>query len=466
MTMDYSDLEQYQLDGIDFVAERPIAALWADMGLGKTVMVQTALQRLRDAFELHKILVVTTKRIAEKTWQNEIAEWDHLDLSIIPVIGTPTKRTAMLALPADIHVIGRDNWKWFCDQYRQSGKRWSKPMDFDTLIMDESTTFKTGGRSGGSARWKAAARVRSGFDRCYQMTATPADNTLIHLWAQMMLLDAGQRLGSTKKSFLDRWFIPPDHAAHRWSWDPRPGAMEDICERVQDVVYLLREEDHLDLPPITYNSVPVYMDKKARARYTELRKDYVLELAPDKVISAVNAGVLWGKLVQMANGAVYDSEREVHFIHDEKIDALLELIEQKTPVLVIYWFNHDRDRILAALKKKKINSRIIAKTKDEDDWNAGRITAGLIHPMSAAHGLNLHRAGEVVAWFGQTQDLELYRQTNARLFGGHRRKGKYGVVHHITTEGTVDDGIVANREDRVHNAERMRELLLREVRDA
>jgi len=445
-----SDLEPYQhqliehLKGVQLGTNQYGAAAWVDMGLGKTVCSLTATQDLMESLDVHRTLVVAPKRVARKVWTDEMAKWDHLNMSI----GFADKRgrEAQEAIDADTEImtIGRDNLAWLCSQYVRPKKSGSleivKEWPWDQIVLDESSSFKN--RS--SLRWRAIYRMKSGvrnlYDRMQQLTGSPAPNGLIDVWAPIYLMDCGERLGTSLTSYRHRWFEGPNYD-HPYSWSALPSAQAQVEGYLKDIVISMEADDYLDLPPVMENWINVELTPSEWNIYNTLRKTYVTELSDGKVISAANAGVLQGKLLQLANGAVYDENRLVHHCHDAKLRALLEIIDQACgqPVMVFYSFQHDLTRIGAALDKNGIHWRKLDTEQDEDDWNAGRITVLLLHPAGAGHGLNLQDGGEIMVWFGLNWSLELYRQAIARLAGGLRRIGKNIINHHIVAPGTADD---------------------------
>lgn len=439
MTRRYEDLLGYQHRMIDFGVDRVDtgAMFWVDMGLGKTVSTLTVVQRLLSRFDARRTLVVGPLRVARKVWKDEVNVWDHLDIDVVTACGTAKQRVEALRREADVHCINVENLPWLTDQYRAKGQRFRKPWPWDTVVLDESTRFKTIGQ-----RWKALRRVLPHVERVYELTGEPSPNGLEDLWAQAFLVDRGARLGATKEAFLQRWFDPPGYGEFR----PKPKwfALEQITQRLSDITLTLRAEDYLDLPAVHRNVVSVELGAKQSDMYRSLKRKYVLDLAEGTTISAVNAGVLSEKLLQMADGALYDEDRNVHVVHDAKVQALLEIVESLAgrPLMVFYSHRFDRDRIMSALAKKVEGARVLDSEQDEDDWNAGRIPVLVMHPASAGHGLNLQHGGETILWYGLTANLELYNQANARLIGGHRRKGKSAVIHHLVTEGTFDERVM------------------------
>lgn len=416
----------YQTFATNFVLEHPACGLILDMGLGKSVITLTALwSLLLDSFDVGKVLVVAPKRVAENTWPAELKKWEHLDgLTWSLVLGSEKERRAALQRRAKIYIINRENVTWLVDNYR---------WDFDTLVIDELSSFK----SSKAQRFRALKRVRPRISRVIGLTGTPQPNGLLDLWPQMYLLDMGQRLGRFMGGYRE-WFFLPDKRNREviYSYKPKEGAEEKIYELISDICISMKAADYLDMPELVSSRVEVQMNVKERELYEEFERDMVLHLK-DGDLDAVNAATLSGKLVQMANGAVYGENRKVHHIHDRKLDALEDIIEAANgkPLLVAYWYKHDLERI-----RQRFDIRTIDTPKDIADWNEGNIPVALIHPASAGHGLNLQDGGSTIVWFGLTWSLELYQQLNARLW---RQGQKHTVViQHIVAAGTHDEDIM------------------------
>lgn len=365
--------------------------------------------------------------MAEVTWAKETAKWDHLKmLRVIPVLGTLHKRIKALNTPADIYVINRENVPWLVEYYRNT---WS----FDMVVVDEFSSFK----NHSAKRFKSLSWVRNHITRFVGLTGTPAPNGLLDLWAQVFLLDGGQRLGKHITKFRERYFEPDQRDRDRvFTYAPKPGADETIKNLIGDICVSMKAEDYLELPDCTTVTVPVVLDKKAKTAYEKLEREMLLEVN-ENVIDAGTAAVLTNKLLQLCNGAVYDENREVIEIHDCKLEAFLELVEglNGQPALVFYSFQHDLARIKKALAKSGLKVRELKGPKDEDDWNSRKIDILLAHPASAAYGLNLQKGGNHVIWFGLNWSLELYQQANKRL---HRQgQTEKVIVHHIVVEGEL-----------------------------
>lgn len=417
----------YQDYATRFVLEHPYCGLILDMGLGKSVITLTALWNLMlDSFDLGRVLVIAPKRVAEDTWPKEIQKWDHLKgLTYSLVIGTEKQRREALQKRALLYIINRENVAWLV-----ANTRWR----FDGLVIDELSSFK----SAKAQRFRALKRVRPLCKRVIGLTGTPAPNTLIDLWPQIFLLDMGRRLGRFATHYRERYFVPDKRSQHMvYSYKLREGAEREIYERIGDICISMKATDHLRMPELVSSRVEVHMNKDEREQYEQLRRDMVLKLGSGE-IDAVNAAALSGKLLQMASGAVYDSEGRALRIHDRKLDALEDLIEAANgkPLLVAYWYRHDLDRI-----RERFDARVIDTEQDITDWNAGRIPVALIHPASAGHGLNLQAGGNNIVWFSLTWSLELYQQLNARLW----RQGQAAstvIVQHIITAGTHDEDVM------------------------
>ena len=436
--MIYSPRKHQQLAG-DFLREHNRAALLLDMGLGKTVITLTRLSELFEDFAIEKALVIAPKRVAEDTWTREAAKWDHLTgLRVVPVLGDQKHRLAALAAPGDIYVINRENVQWLVETF---GKRW----DFDAIIIDELSSFK----SPKAKRWRCLKRVAKLAKIVWGLTGTPAGNGYIDLWPEMFLIDGGDRLGHTLGEFRTKWFSPGAHKGNIvYEWRLKPGAKEDIDRRLSDICLSMSKEDWLTLPPVVHNTVTVRMDAKERKLYDQLRRDCVLpllggELADmknfDQAIVGGTAATLSGKLLQMANGAVYDEDGGVVHIHDRKLDALADIAEEAhgQSLLVFYSYRHDIDRI----RERFPQAVEIGGSETITAWNAGEIPMLLCHPASAGHGLNLQQGGHIIVWFGLPWSLELYQQANARL--NRMGQGQSVIVHHVVCEGTLDEKVLS-----------------------
>jgi len=384
-------------------------------------------------FSVRKTLVVAPKKVAEATWTDEAARWEHLRLlRVQTVLGTERQRLRALATPADIYVIGRDNLQWLVDHYRQA-------WPFDMVVLDELSSFK----NPSSNRFKAMRRVRPKIQRVLGLTGTPAPNGLMDLWAQVYLLDQGQRLYPRFEQYKERYFSKATWLDYP-KYDVKAGAEDAIKRAIEDICISMKAEDYLELPELVQNRIPVELDAKARQAYRDFERKQVLEL-DGEVITAAQAAAVTNKLLQMCAGAVYDENREVHEVHDAKIEAFLELVEslQGKPLLTFYGFQHDRDRIMQALRKHKgLEVRELKGPEDYADWNARKIHVGLAHPASTAYGLNLQRGGNHICWFTLPWSLELYEQAQKRL---HRQGQEERVIEHFLMVRDSMDEEVAKR---------------------
>lgn len=414
--------------------------------MGKTVTTLTAIRELKyNRFAVRRVLVIAPKKVAEGTWTREKDKWDHTRiLRVSPVLGSQAKRIRALNTPADLYIINRENVCWLVDYYRNS-------WPFDMVVVDESSSFK----SHSAKRFKALAGVSARIERMVELTGTPSPNGLEDLWSQVYLLDGGERLGKRYTQFRERYFQPDRRGADGmvYSYAAKPGTEQSILDRISDICISMKAEDYLQLPDITYHEIPVTLDAKAEKAYRELERKMVLELPEEEEISVTSAAALSNKLLQLANGAVYDEDRSVHEVHGCKIEAFLELVEslQGKPVLVFYNFQHDRERILKALSGSGLRVRELKTTRDEDDWNAGLIDILLTHPASSAYGLNLQQGGNHVVWFGLTWNYELYTQANKRL---HRQgQTEKVIIHHLVCTGTRDEDVMRalEKKDDVQN---------------
>lgn len=419
----------YQAYAIDYIETHPVAAVLLDMGLGKTVISLTAIADLLfDSFEAHRILVVAPLRVARDTWPAEIAKWEHLQhLTYAVCVGTPKERRAALMSGADITIINRENLGWLIDS---SGF----DFDYDMVVIDELSSFK----NHKSKRFQSLMKVRPIVKRIIGLTGTPSSNGLMDLWAEFKLLDFGERLGRFITHYRNSYFIPDKRNGEIiYSYKPMPYAEDAIYQRISDITISMKSTDHLQMPELITSQYEVQLSEEETQRYEELKADFILEL-PEGEITAANAASLTGKLSQLANGAIYDDDGNIIEFHDRKLDALEDLIEAANgkSLLVAYWFKHDLERI-----KKRFDVREIKSSKDITDWNNGDIPVAVIHPASAGHGLNLQAGGSTLIWFGLTWSLELYQQTNARLWRQGQTSGTV-VIEHIITKGTIDERIL------------------------
>lgn len=419
----------YQRYAAEFIIAHPVAALLLDMGLGKTSITLTAINDLLfDSFEIHKVLVVAPLRVARDTWSAEIEKWEHLkNLRYSVVVGMAQERISALLTPADIYIINRENIQWLVEE---SGL----PFDFDMAVIDELSSFK----NHQSKRVRAFMKVRPKLKRIVGLTGTPAGNGLMDLFAEFKLLDMGERLGRFIGQYRNAYFQPDKrNGMVIYSYKPLPNAERQIYDKISDITISMKATDHLKMPELVTTEYMVRLSEKEKEKYDRLKKELVLS-TEDNEVTAANAASLSNKLSQMANGAVYSDDESIIEIHDRKLDALEDIIESMNgkPLLVAYWFKHDLERI-----KKRFDVREIRSSVDISDWNSGKIPVALIHPASAGHGLNLQSGGSTLVWFGLTWSLELYQQTNARLW----RQGQTAdtvVIQHIIAKGTIDEQIM------------------------
>ena len=434
----------YQAYAIDYILGHPITAAILDMGLGKTVITLTAIDHLlHDSFEVRKVLVVAPLRVARTTWPDEIKKWDHLaGLQYSVLIGTPAERLSALKADADIYIINRENLAWLMRQDR-------KYLDFDMAVLDELSSYEAN-----SQRTKAFLKLRPRLRRVVGLTGTPSSNGLMDLYYEFKCLDLGERLFR----FIGQYraaFFKPDRCNGNivYSYKALPTAEKEIYERIGDITISMKAVDHLKMPELISIEYPVILDEQERQRYDDMKKDLILAL-PEHEVTAANAASLSNKLSQVANGAVYADDTSVVHIHDRKLDALEDIIESANgkPLLVAYWYKHDLERITKLLEQLKVNYARISSASSIAMWNKGEITVGLIHPAAAGHGLNLQEGGNHLVWFGLTWSLELYQQTNARLW----RQGQKNtvVIHHIITKGTMDEQVMKalDKKDKAQNA--------------
>lgn len=391
-----------------------------------------------DDLTITKVLVIAPLRVARDTWPMEVGKWDHLkELDVSVIVGDLKARKAAVSANALIYIVNRENVKWLIDYYEKNGLKW----DFDCVVIDELSSFK----NYQSQRFKYLRKVRPFVKRWIGLTGTPTSNGLMDLWAEIGILDGGERLGRFIGRFRDAYFKPGSMNPATgvvFSYIPRPGAEQQIFERISDITISMKAIDHLQMPECLYVNHEVEMDAQERKLYDQLKKDLIIPLE-DGDIDAANAASLSNKLLQMSNGAVYDENKETRVIHSRKLEMLEDLIEAANgqPVLIAYWFKHDRARIAEHLTAAGYSPRDMRSSEDIADWNAGKIPVALIHPASAGHGLNIQEGGHILIWFGLTWSLELYQQTNARLW----RQGQKETVtiHHIVTKNTVDEDVLA-----------------------
>lgn len=444
----------YQQYACNHVMDNEDSGLFLDMGLGKTVTTLTAIDNLIFLGEANKVLVIAPKRVAEDTWGTEIDKWEHLkDLRISKIIGTPAQRKKAVETDADIYVLGRDNVDWIVKQYQFDFK-------WDMCVIDELSSFK----SSKSQRFRQLKKVRPYFKRIVGLTGTPAPNSLIDLWPQLYLLDGGTRLGKTITGFKQQYFSPGlSNGYVVYNWNLKEGSEDAIQNKISDICISMMAKDYLDLPERIDNKIEITLPEGAKKKYKQFEKDLVMELGEED-ITATNAAVLTGKLLQMANGAIYTETRAVVDIHDEKLKALLEIIEAANgkPVLIFYNFQHDLSRIMDYLKNNKLKGKVLEGSEDISKWNKGEIPILLTHPASAGHGLNLQYGGNTIVWFGLTWSLELYQQANARL---HRQGQKdIVIIHHLISKGTVDEDVIKALESKEVNQNMLLEAVKARLR--
>lgn len=420
--------------------ELPFMGAFLDMGLGKTVITLTALHELKYyRFSIRKALVIAPKKVAENTWSAEAAKWKHLqDLKVSVVLGTERERLVALDTVADVYVINRENTQWLVNLYRN---RWP----FDVVVLDESSSFK----NHQAKRFRALKAVRPHIRRLIELTGTPSPHGLMDLWAQVYLLDGGKRLGRTISVYREIYFLPDKRSRTTiFSYAPKDGAEDAIYKQIQDICISMKSEDYLQLPDMIVDDIPVALDPKARKAYSELEKNMLLTIDDDQLVTATTAATLTGKLLQLCNGAVYDEYGDVIEVHDCKIEAFRETIEQLNGqhALVYYYFKHDRERLILALKKTGLTVRVYSGADDEKDWNAGKIDILLAQPASCGYGLNLQEGGHHVIWFGLTWSLEEYQQANKRL---HRQGQKHPVIiHRLVVQGGTDEDVIRSLESK------------------
>lgn len=421
---------EYQTYATQYVLTHPVAAVFLDCGLGKSVITLTALYDLcLDSFEIRKVLVIAPLRVARDTWPAEIQKWDHLKgLTWSTAVGTEVERKAALMQDAFVYIINRENVQWLIEQ---SGL----PFDYDMIVVDELSSFK----SYQAKRFRALLKVRPLVKRIVGLTGTPSSNGLMDLWAEFRLLDMGKRLGRFITHYRARYFAPDKRNGQVvFSYKLLPGAEEQIYNAISDITIAMRATDYLDMPECVVNEVRVRLSDEEREIYDSMRRDLVVTLGGEE-IDAGTAAVLAGKLSQMANGAIYTEDKRVIPIHDRKLDALEDIIEAANgkPVLVAYWYKHDLERITERLHKLHIPFAKADKTESFERWDRGELPVMLINPASAGHGLNLQHGGSTIVWYGLNWSLELYQQLNDRLW----RQGQTHtvVIHHIIAEGTIDE---------------------------
>lgn len=426
---------EYQKFTTNRMVELPTCGIFLDMGLGKTVSTLTAIDELiYDRFEVFRVLVIAPKRVAESTWTAEAEKWDHLNhLTFSKILGDAKQRQEALKAEADIYIINRENVTWLVGML---GKRWF----FDMIVVDELSSFK----SNQAKRFKSLKTVRPLTQRFVGLTGTPAPNGLMDLWPELYLIDRGERLGKTLTGYRERYFYPGKRNGFTvFSWEPKPGAEEAIHEKIGDICISMKAEDYLTLPEKVVNDIMIELSPEELKKYQELEREKLMELEGQE-ITALSAAAVWGKLLQLANGAAYDNSGNVVSFHDRKLDALEDILEASCshPVLVFYNFRHDYDRLMSRFQK--LRPRSLKTQEDIRDWNNGKIMLMFVQPASAGHGLNIQAGGHIIVWFGLNPSLELYQQANARL---HRQGQMEAVIiHRLVVKGTVDEDVVKKLE--------------------
>ena len=424
------NLHNYQIYSIEFLIENKYCGLLMEPGLGKTIITLTAIDELmHNRFEVQRVLVVAPLRVARDTWSNECGKWNHLrHLKLSMVLGSENERVKAINRTADIYIINRENLKWLINHYGRN-------FPYDMVVLDELSSFK----DSSSKRFRAMKTVRPFVKRVVGLTGTPAPNGLLDLWPQVYLLDMGKRLGRYISVYRNDYFVPDKRNGQIvFSYKPKPYAEKQIYQKIGDICVSMKSIDYIKMPDRVDNFIEVNMSKNEKALYDRLERDTLLSFAEGD-IDAVNAAALATKLLQMANGAVYDENKRVKHIHYKKLEALEDLYESANgkPVLIFYTYKHDRDRILALIGK---DARVLDSSQDITEWNNGNIKAAVAHPASTGHGLNLQAGGSTIIWYGLTWSLELYQQANARLW----RQGQKDtvVVHHLITKDTIDEQVL------------------------
>lgn len=431
-------IHNYQWTAIRYILEKTHCGLFLDMGLGKTVSTLTAIDMLINGeLAVSKVLVIAPKRVAESVWKQEAAGWTHLTgLRVSIITGDERQRKAAIMAKADVYTIARDNIAWLCGLYGGSA------LPFDMLVVDESSSFK----AHDSQRFTALRLVQPCFSRVVILTGTPTPNSLIDLWPQIYLLDRGKRLGKNITAYREGYFAPVGtNGIQHSKYAPVGESAEKIHQLISDICMSMKAEDYLELPKRVTNIIRIPMPERLRKEYKTFEREKVLELfEADTPITAANAAALSNKLLQFANGAVYDSEKDWHEVHKLKIEALAEIMEQSqgSPVLVAWTYKHDAERIEKYFKKYK--PRRLEKDKDIRDWNAGKIPLMMMHPASGGHGLNLQAGGHIIVWFGQTWSLELEQQFNARV--DRQGQKRTPVIHKLVVEGSMDERVIKTQE--------------------
>ena len=445
----------YQKYAVQFIKDHPVSALFLQMGLGKSVITLTAINDMMfDSFEISKVLVIAPIRVCQDTWPKEIRKWDHLSgLRYSIALGTEKERLEALRKDADIYILNRENVQWLIEKT-------NIVFDYDCIVIDELSSFK----NHQSKRFRALMKVRTKVKRVIGLTGTPSPNGLMDLWAQFRVLDMGERLGRYITRYRLKWFQPDRRNGMQvFSYKPLPGAEEGIYRAIGDITVSMKSTDHLDMPECIFSERTVHLDEGEKRFYSSLKDELVAEWKGLE-LTASNAAVLSGKLLQLANGMVYCDDGSVE-IHSRKLDALEDLIEEANgnPVLVAYWFHHDYERISEKLRKLGVVFMDLRSEEAIGKWNRKELAVGLIHPASAGHGLNLQEGGDTIIWYGPIWSLELYEQTNARLWRQGQKSGTV-VVQHIIAEGTIDEKVIAALHAKSDVQEKLMEAVKAEVR--
>lgn len=430
----------YQNYAKNFILAHKVSALFLDCGLGKTITTLTAINELMyDSFEISKVLIIAPLRVAQSTWKEEIEKWNHLNLLRYSVaVGDEKERLKALKQNSDIYIINRENVDWLVTK---SGI----DFNFDMLIIDELSSFK----SHTSKRFKSLLKIRPYFERVVGLTGTPSSNGLMDLWAEFRVLDLGERLGRYITHYRNEYFLPDKrNGAVIFSYKPQPNAEERIYRRLADITISMKSTEYLKMPELILNDLEINLGEEDQIKYKKFKKEMVMTIQ-EKEIDAINAASLSNKLIQLANGSIYDKDKKFYEVHNKKLDKLEEIIESANgkPVLVAYWFKADKERI-----EKRFKVREIKTADDIKQWNKGMIDLALIHPASAGHGLNLQSGGSTLVWFSLTWSLELYQQTNARLYRQGQKETV--VIHHLITKNTIDEDIIKSlkRKDKTQEA--------------
>ncbi|MCK3990121.1 DEAD/DEAH box helicase [Streptococcus suis] len=449
-------LHNYQVVAKDFIIGHPNAAVILDMGMGKTATTLSAVNELMfDRFEVTKVLVIAPLRVANTVWSDEIEQWAELrHLRYSKIVGTPKQRKVALQKDADIYIVNRENLPWLVEQC-------SPYFKWDMVVIDELSSFK----SWQSKRFKAFMAMRPYMKRIVGLTGTPSSNGLMDLFAEFKVIDGGERLGRFIGEFRSRYFEEGRRNGNIvYEYIPMDYAECQIQDKISDITISMKALDYLDMPELISTKKLVRMTEKEKEKYSQFKKEYVLSVLDGLAVTAANAASLTNKLVQLSNGAVYSDDHTVVALHEQKLDALEDILESANgePVLVAYWFKHDLARIIGRLEKLKVKSRVLKTEEDIREWNKGNVPVGLLHPAGAGHGLNLQKGGHNLVWFGLTWSLELYQQTNARLW----RQGQEAetvVIQHIVTEGTIDEEILKALGNKDAQQERLIEAVKAQV---